>query len=124
MLLPSLFRNGRRLADYVEDELRDVDHPAARALVRRRALRGSAPDGAWLPRDHRRAVLAGVLVLLVGWSLAMWCFDLADARAGTPANSVLTGVGIFLLFGSSYASWHGLKHVRGALRRTPRAPAS
>lgn len=124
MLLPSRFRNGRRLGEYLEGELREIDHPVARALARRRVLRGTGPDGAWLPRDHRRAVLAGMIVLVGGWSLAMWCFNLADARAGTRANSVLTGVGVFFLFGSSYASWQGLKHLRGAMRRTPRAPAS
>ncbi|MBA2669333.1 MAG: hypothetical protein H0U67_03055 [Gemmatimonadetes bacterium] len=64
---------------------------------------------------------AGVVILFVGLGFALATFTIADLRpSGTRWNTIVSGVGLFLAFGSVYAWWQGMKHLRGALSRSPR----
>ena len=114
----SIFGRGRSLAAFLTELLGRVNHPAARALVRPRGLRGTGPGGAWVASDHRRALVAGVLAAVVAFLMAMRLFDLAERRwLRTSAGTVATGVGLFLFVASLIAAAWGLRHLRGAIRR-------
>jgi hypothetical protein len=62
---------------------------------------------------------AGVAAFLVGWTIALGFFSLADRQgAGTRSNTLLTGVGLFVALGGSYLGWKGLQHLRASFRGT------
>ena len=123
MFLGTMFDVGRRVTAKLEQLLRGREHPIARALVTSRGARGSGPDGEWTRRDHRRALLAGCVLFVVGWAIALEVFHIADTHpSGTRWNSVLSGVGLFFFFGGGYIGWRGFKHTRGALRRASSVP--
>jgi hypothetical protein len=119
-----MLRYGRRVARELEQLLRGVDHPVARALVTPRRVLASGPEGTWTRSDHRKALLGGGAAFIIGWTIALGIFALADQHAaGSRWNTVLSGAGLFFMLGGSYLGWKGLQHLRAALRG-PSAPSS
>lgn len=115
----------RRIVEAMEWMLQRVDHPVARSLVLTRRISGSGTGGEWTRRDHRIAVAAGLVIFVAAFAVAMVVFSFADKHPpGSNSNNVLTGVGLFFMFGGGYLGWQGLRHLGGALRRASVPPAS
>jgi hypothetical protein len=113
-----MMRAGQRAARQIEATLATSEHPLAQRLIRPLGIRGTGPEGRWTRRDHRRAVVAGWAILLIGWTLAFTAFGVGDQRPlGTTWNNAFSLLGLVLGFGAAYGWWRGVKHTRRAFAR-------